>query len=613
MAAVIRAQRAAPEAPTIHWTRINDFDTQHVALDLRFDWEKQKVSGTARLTITLLRSGPPYVVLDAGKPMRVFSVKTDAGATLHHRHDRATEKLLITLDRRYDRDATLTLEIAYEATATPPTGGLFGVFGTGLTFIQPTPGHPRRPYQIWSQGETEYNRNWFPCFDFPSDKFTSELRATVENRYTVVSNGRLVADTDNGDGTHTVHWRMEQPHASYLLSVVIGAYRVIEAEHDGIPIYSYVYPDRYEDARRAFANLPRMMAFFSNITGVRYPYAKYAQTMVAEFGGGMENVTTTHLSDTTLPHYDEPTDGIESLQAHELAHQWFGNLVTCRDWSEIWLSEGFATYFEALYMGERFGAARLREILDEHHATYHAAWNSGLRRPIVTRRFAHPDAVFDAYAYSRGALVLDMLRYVVGDEAWHHGITLYLTRHRFQSVETHDFRRAMEDAAGMGLDWFFDQWVYRMGHPIVTVSHRYDPKHKRLTVTIRQSPAHHPTAGYPQAELFRTPADIAVVSADGTHRYRWLLEAKPEQTFVVDLPNPPQAVRFDPDHRLIREVVGEPTPPTSTRRNHFRPPWSGELLAGCQHCQQGRRQRMSGAGHNLHHTGCIPHPGRVGF
>lgn len=607
------AQRATPEAPPVRWTRINDFDTQHVALDLRFDWNAQKVIGTARLTLKPLRSDLQRIALDAGEPMRIFSVKTETGAALEYRHDATAEKLFITLDRPHRRDDALTLVIAYEATATPPTGGLFGVFGTGLTFIQPTPERPHRPHQIWSQGETEYNRNWFPCFDFPSDKFTSELRATVENRYTVVGNGRLIADTDNGDGTHTVHWRMEQPHASYLLAVAIGEYRVIEGDYDGVPVQSYVYPDRYEDARRAFADLPRMMAFFSQETGVRYPYAKYAQTMVAEFGGGMENITTTHLSDTTLPRRNEPLDGVTSLQAHELAHQWFGNLVTCRDWSEIWLSEGFATYFEALYMGERFGDARLREILAEHHAAYHTAWNNGLRRPIVTRRFVHPDAMFDAYAYSRGALVLDMLRYVVGDEAWRQGVALYLTRHQFQNVETHDFRRAMEDASGMGLDWFFDQWVYRMGHPVFTVSHRYSPKRKRLTVVVRQSPARGPISGHPQAELFRTPVEVEVVGADGTRRHRWFLEAQPEQTFSVETPAPPRAVRFDPDHRLIREVVGEPE--SSLRLRPARPAATRppDIVAGCRHCQTWRRQRAFAADGGGSHAACIPYATRVGL
>ncbi len=592
---VAPAQRAAPEAPPVQWARINDFDAQHLALDLRFDWKAQKVSGAARLTLKAIRSDLHRVVLDAGEPMRVFSVKTETGVALDYAHDKAAEKLIITLDRRYARNDTLTLEIAYEATATPPTGGLFGMFGTGLTFIQPTPEHPHRPRQIWSQGETEYSRNWFPCFDAPSDKFTSELRATVESRYAVVSNGRLVADTDNGDGTHTVHWRMEQPHASYLLAVAIGEYRVIEGEHDGIPVQSYVYPSRYEDAARAYADLPRMMAFFSRETGLRYPYAKYAQTMVAEFGGGMENVTTTHLSDATLPRRDEPLDGVESLQAHELAHQWFGNLVTCRDWSEIWLSEGFATYFEALYMGERFGERRLREILAEHHATYHAAWDSGQRRPIVTRRFAHPDELFDAYAYSRGALVLDMLRYVVGDEAWRQGIALYLSRHQFQTVETHDFRRAMEDASGMGLDWFFDQWVYRLGHPVFTVSYRYNPKLKRLTVVIRQAPARGAADNPLHAEHFQTPAEVQIVCADQIRQYRWQIQARPSQSFLVDLASPPRAVRFDPDHRLIRELAGEPTAMPNVALAAGEGVAQSRMTAGYHRCRQWRRQRALAA------------------
>lgn len=555
---VALAQRAVPEAPPVQWTRINDFDTQHLALDLRFDWQTETVHGTARLTFKPIRSDFRRLTLDAGQPMTVLEVATEDGTKLDFQHDKATEKLIISLDRSYGRAETATLVITYQAHSTPPTGGLFGLFGTGLTFLRPTGTRSNQRPQIWSQGETEYNRNWFPCFDFPNDKFTSEVRATVETPYTVVSNGRLVSDVNNGDGTHTVHWRMEQPHASYLLSIAVGRYRVLADTYDGIPIQSYVYPDRYADAQRAFANLPRMMAFFSTETGIRYPYAKYAQTMIAEFGGGMENITTTHLADNLLPRAHESLDNIEALQAHELAHQWFGNLVTCRDWSEIWLSEGFATYFEALYLGQRFGADRLRAILAEHHATYHQAWNQGQRRPIVTRQFVHPDALFDTYAYSRGALVLDMLRFVVGDEAWREGIKLYLQRHQFQNVETGDFRRAMEEASGMGLDWFFDQWVYRMGHPVFEVTHGYAADRRQLVVTVRQIQKPVPAAGYLQTDYFRTPVDVDITLAQGrTQTVRWFIEAQAEQQFSLPLEAAPRAVRFDPHHRLIREIVGE--------------------------------------------------------
>jgi len=570
------AQRAAPEALPTRWTRINDFDTQHLALDLRFDWPTETVHGTARLTLKPIRSDFRRLTLDAGRPMTVLEVTTENGAKLDFQHDKATEKLTISLDRGYGRSDTVTLVITYRAHSMPPTGGLFGVFGTGLTFLRPTSATSRRRHQIWSQGETEYNRNWFPCFDFPNDKFTSEVRATVETPYTVISNGRLVSDVDNGDGTHTVHWRMDQPHASYLLSIAIGQYRVITNEYDGIPVQSYVYPDRYADAQRAFANLPRMMAFLSAETGVRYPYAKYAQTMIAEFGGGMENITATHLADNLLPRAHEPLDDIEALQAHELAHQWFGNLVTCRDWSEIWLSEGFATYFEALYMGQRFGTKRMKAILAAHHAAYHQAWNDGLRRPIVTRQYVHPDQLFDAYAYSRGALVLDMLRFVVGEETWREGIRRYLQHHQFQNVETSDFRRAMEEASGMGLDWFFDQWVYRLGHPVFEITHRYDADRRQLVVKVRQVQKPVPAPKHMQTEYFRTPVEVEIVSARGqSQTVRWFVEAQAEQEFSLPLEAAPRTVRLDPHHRLIREIIGEATP--------MAPTVAGTGWLACQH------------------------------
>ncbi|MGQ9897610.1 MAG: M1 family metallopeptidase [Acidobacteriota bacterium] len=600
---VALAQRTAPETLPVRWTRINDFDTQHLALDLRFDWSTETVHGTAQLTFKPIRSDFRRLTLDAGRPLTIFNVATESGVKLDFQHDKAAEKLIIALDRGYGRNDMVKLDITYQAHSMPPTGGLFGMFGTGLTFLRPTSAAFKGRHQIWSQGETEYNRNWFPCFDFPNDKFTSEVRARVERPYTVVSNGRLVSDVDNGDGTHTVHWRMEQPHASYLLSVAIGEYRVITGEHDGVPVQSYVYPDRYADAQRAFANLSRMMAFFSTATGIRYPYAKYAQTMIAEFGGGMENITTTHLADHLLPRAHERLDDIEALQAHELAHQWFGNLVTCRDWSEIWLSEGFATYFEALYMGQRFGPARLRSILAEHHATYHQAWNEGRRRPIVTRQFIHPDQLFDTYAYSRGALVLDMLRFVIGDEAWHEGIKNYLQRHQFQNVETSDFRRAMEEASGMGLDWFFDQWVYRMGHPVFEVTYTYNASRRQITVKVKQVQKTETAFKHRQTDYFRTPVEVEIVSAEGdSQTVRWLVEAEAEQEFSLPLDAAPRAVHFDPHHRLIREVIGE----TAATK-----PVQGVLGAGWMFCRHQHQPGMAASA--VIYQRCNPLMSRVVF
>ena len=209
---------------------------------------------------------------------------------------------------------------------------------------------PTRPKQIWSQGESEYNHYWFPCYDHPNDFFTSEITATVEKPLSVISNGKLLETKDNKDGTRTFDWKIEQPHASYLTSIIVGEYVPIVSEYQGIPIITNVYPSEVKEGKASTARLTEMVKFFSEKTGVKYPYAKYAQTTARDFGGGMENISATTQTDNMIhdarTELDSNTDG---LQSHELAHQWFGDYVTCRDWSDIWLNESFATYFQAMW------------------------------------------------------------------------------------------------------------------------------------------------------------------------------------------------------------------------------------------------------------------------
>jgi aminopeptidase N len=552
------------ELPPVQWMRGSQYDLEHVKLDIRFDWQKEAVAGVATLTLKPSVPGLRRVELDAGKTMTFGAIATDKGVTLSAESKPDIEKLYITLDRDYRLGETVTLVIPYESGSQQVGGGLLGSFGNGLVFIKPTEREPNLPYQIWSQGETQYNHNWFPCYDFPNDKITSEMIVTVEKKYTAVSNGKLLSKKERSDGTHTFHWRMDQPHAVYLTSVAVGEFEKIEQKYDDVPVDSYVYKSNFQDAKRTVSKIADMVKTFSEKTGVKYPYPKYAQVMLAKFGGGMENISSTHLTDTTV-HDDraalDAADDSNGLLAHELAHQWFGDLVTCRDWSEIWLNESFATYFDAVYVEKDRGRDEYLHEMANNQAAYFRAWNQGVRRPIVTKYFNGPDSVFDVYAYPRGAAVLGMLRFVLGDEAWWRGITLYLTRHKFQPVETSQFRRAMEEASGVGLDWFFDQWVYKMGHPIFEVSQTYDQTSKSLTLKIKQTQTPLADERYPQAEYFRTPVAIGFVTAGGEKRVeRIFLEAKPEQSFSFPFDAAPKVVAFDHENQLIKELKFEKSP-----------------------------------------------------
>jgi aminopeptidase N len=582
-----RAQETAkPEVkplPTAQWMRGSRYDVQHYKIDVRFDWAKETVTGTTTITLKPVVPKLRRVELDAGATMRFSSITSGTGTKLKFEMKSDIEKVYVDLEREYAMGETVTLVIAYDTAGQQAGGGLLGAFGNGLVFIKPSATEPNLPMQIWSQGETQYNHNWFPCYDFPNDKATSEMTATVEKKYTVVSNGRQLEDKDNADGTHTVHWKMDQPHASYLISIAVGEFAAVEQKYADIPVISYVYKGNYEDGKRSVANIADMVKFFSESTGVKYQYPKYAQTMLAKFGGGMENISSTHLTDTTVIDGRaaiDAADDSDGLQAHELAHQWFGDLVTCRDWSEIWLNESFATYFDALYVEHHRGRDEYLQEMVTNQNTYYRTWDQGVRRPIVTKYFSDPDAVFDTYAYPRGAAVLGMLRFVVGDEAWWRGINIYLNRHKFQPVETADFRRAMEEASGQGLDWFFDQWLYKMGHPVFEVSHSYDATKKAVVLTVKQTQKPDPTSKFPQAELFRTPVDIGIIGADGKHRVeRVFVEAEAEQSFTFPMDAAPKMVAFDYQSQIIKELKEPQTPDELRARAALDPDPIGRITA----------------------------------
>src|SRR5882762_11066471 len=356
---IIKAQNSdngsdVPKAlplPSTQYVRSHDYDTQNIVLNLRFDWKTEQAIGTATITFSPLVSNLKTVQLDAAN-MTISAVSLVSGTPLDFELDATRQKLLITLDKAYQPGDIQSVKITYHTNGTAETRSING--GGGLSFIQPTSSDPRRPRQIWSQGESTYSHYWFPCFDNPNDFFTSEIIATVEKPLMVISNGRLISTTENADGTRTFDWKIEQPHASYLTSIVVGEYVPVGGSYLGVPVNTYVYPNEVEAGRVTTSRLPDMVRFFSEKTGIKYPYAKYAQTVARDFIGGMENISATTQTDQIIhdarQELDQSSDGIQS---HELAHQWFGDYVTCRSWADLWLNESFATYFQALW--------------DEHH------------------------------------------------------------------------------------------------------------------------------------------------------------------------------------------------------------------------------------------------------
>jgi aminopeptidase N len=551
-----QATQQSPALPPPHYIPDHDFDMRHIALDLRFGWDHEQVSGVETVVFRPLLADLRKIELDAAE-MTISSVKMATGDALKFDMDLANQKLRIELGRPYQPAEEVTLMIEYHTNG--PQTKLAGLVGAALRFIKPTPEDPTRPRQIWSQGESEYNHYWFPCYDHPNDFFTSEITATVEKPLSVISNGKLLETKDNKDGTRTFHWKIEQPHASYLTSIVVGEYVPIVSDYQGIPIITNVYPNEVKEGKVTTARLTEMVKFFSEKTGLKYPYAKYAQTTARDFGGGMENISATTQTDNMIhdarTELDSNTDG---LQSHELAHQWFGDYVTCRDWSDIWLNESFATYFQAMWDEHKLGGNDfLFSDVKANQDAYLATWRQGNRRPIVTKNYANPDAVFDTYAYPRGGAVLHMLRQTLGEDNWWRAINYYLHKFANQPVETEQFRMAIEESTGQAMDWFFDEWLYRMGHPIFRVSQEYDPATKILKLSVDQLQTIDATSQFPQVALFQMPVTIEIGTASGTRLERVQILPKKQQTFSLAVDSKPLLVNFDYHGTLIKEVEFE--------------------------------------------------------
>ncbi len=552
------AQKRAP-LPNARYVRSRNIDVKHLSLDLRFDWEKLIAIGRETITVSPLIEPLRTVTLDAGN-MEFDSIKLLSGKTLQYSYDEKATKLDITLDRAYSFGENIVIVINYRTKNQAVNSKLaFGAFGGGLKFFKPTSEDPKAPKQIWSQGESEYNRFWFPSYDYPNDFRTTELRATVEKPLSVISNGRLVTVTPNRDGTRTFYWKMDQPYANYLTSIVVGEYAEVKGSYAGIPVSSYVYPSVLKEATFSTRTLPATVKLFSEKTGIKYPYAKYAQVMAYKFGGGMENITATTQTDTMI--YDERSEldeDQEGLQSHELAHQWFGDYVTCRDWSDIWLNESFATFMETIWTENFKGHDEmLYSDIRGNQNGYFTAWNRGLRRPIVTKNYSDPDAVFDAYAYPRGGAVLHMLRKQLGDANFWRAINHYLKSNAHQPVETEDFRIAIEESTGQSMDAFFDQWLYKMGHPVFEVTQTYDAPAKQLTLNVKQTQKRVETSDYPQVDFFQTPVDIEIATASGAKIETVFIEPKAENIFTFSVNSKPLLIDFDNEGTLIKELKFE--------------------------------------------------------
>ncbi|NLS95901.1 MAG: DUF3458 domain-containing protein [Planctomycetaceae bacterium] len=520
--------------------RSRDVDQRHVRLDLSIDWDKQQIDGRAALTLKPF-SPISRVTLDAAE-IKVLKVElladgSQAGPLKFTHRD---SRLEVELGREIAADQEFRLAIEYRIVEPKQ----------GAHFVLPDEREPNQARMVWTQSEPEYARYWFPCHDHPSDRFTSEILATVPQDYLVLSNGVLKEKKPAGDGKMTWHFVQEPEHVSYLMSIVAGEFEAYEQSWDGLPITSYVPKGRLDQAERSFDKTARMVEYYSQLLDYRYPWAKYAQICVDEYGwGGMEHTSATTLNLNTLHDERAQLDTTsEDLVAHELVHQWFGDLITCKDWSHIWLNESFATFFTTVWFEHEYGADEAAWRRAEEAESYKKEDKDRYRRPLVTSQYEKPLHMFDRHSYPKGARVLHMLRFVLGEEAFWRTIRYYTKKHAFQSIETAQFRIALEEATGQGLDWFFDQWIYHGGHPQYDVSYTWDSQQKQVVLVVKQTQTVDDLT-----PLFRMPVEIALVTSKG-EQIRKITVAKAEETFRFDLEERPGRVCFDPNDWILKDV-----------------------------------------------------------
>ena len=526
------------------WGRDRPLAIEHQRLEFDFDLRARRLNGVATTTFRPRNDGLREAVFDAIE-LDVEAVTDGNGRALPFTV--ADGSLRIDLGRGRASRRSITTVVRYSCR---PRRGLY--------FNRPDGGYPQRPTQIWTQGQAEDSAYYFPCFDYPGEKASCEIVATVPAGWYALSNGSLAEVREDRRRRRTTYrWTQEQPLPAYLVTLVAGEFEAVEEEADGVPVLYHGPPGSGDDLRRAFGRTPEMIRFFSERIGVPYPWAKYATVAVADFiFGGMENTSATTMTDTLL--HDERAHGdfeevADSITAHELAHQWFGDLLTCREWSHGWLNESFATYFDALFVEHQRGWDAFRHDLAEKAKIYFQEDGGRYRRPLVENVYAEPIDIFDRHLYERGAQVLDMIRYNLGDELWWKAIRHYTRTHAGGDVLTHDLQRAIEEATGRNLDWFFEQWVWKGGHPEFKASTSWDGERRTATVKLTQTQQ-------PDEQLtsvYRTPLEIAFMTAQGLREFR-VEVTEAEHSFVFPLDGRPRFVSIDPANRVLKTLDFEP-------------------------------------------------------
>ncbi len=519
------------------------YDLIHTKLTLSFDYKLKRVNGTAEIKLKPWFYSTNILRLDA-QNFDIHSIQIiKSNIQIPVKYSYNNQSIIIYLDKYYTKNEAFTVLINYTAKPDEIAGqGSMAIRNNrGLYFIDSETNNP----QIWTQGETRSNSCWFPTIDSPSQNMSQEIYLTVNQAYKTLSNGILISSLLNTDGTRTDYWKQDKPHAPYLAMIAVGKFEVIKDYWRDLPVFVYVEEKDILKAKSLFQKTYKMIDFYSKKLNYDFPWDKYSQVVVRDFvSGAMENTGAVVFGDYVL-HYSNEEQRIEyeCVVAHELAHHWFGDLVTCESWANLPLNESFATYFEYLWLEHEYGRDMADVHLEQDYNMY--SFEKFFKDENLIRfHYLHRDDMFDAHSYQKGGIILHMLRYTVGEEAFWNALSLYLKDNEYHTVEIHHLRLAFEKVTGQDLNWFFNQWFLSKGIPELKITYDYSNELKKAIVSINQ------TQNIEKYPLYVIPTAIDIYLQDTVLR-KYVLIDEQNEIFEFSIDKKPLFMNFDPENSIL--------------------------------------------------------------
>ncbi len=518
----------------------------HTKLKVSFDIPNSLLFGEAWITATPHFNSVDKITLDA-KGMIIHEVKMNNIKLQYNYFE--NKELIIELDRVYKKEEEFIIYVNY--TSRPETirneDGSKSSDSKGLYFIDPKDEDSNKPTQIWTQGETENNSVWFPTIDSPNQKSTQEIFITVPQNFVTLSNGTLINQKENANGTRTDYWKQDQKHAPYLFFFAAGEFSIVKDTWKGKSIEYYVEKEYEHLAKSIFGGTPEMLSFYEELLGVEYPWDKYSQIVVRDYvSGAMENTTAVIHGDGAYQEEGQLIDENkwEETIAHEVIHHWFGDLVTAESWSNLAMNEAFANYGEYLWFEHKYGKDFADDKLLKNKNRYLNYDDTNEDKDLIRFDYISSDDMFDSVSYEKGGLILHMLRNYLGDDVFFAGLKKYLNDNKFKAVEAHHLRLAFEEVSGKDLNWFFNQWFFGEGHPELLITHQVGGFNKQVTINIRQS-----------EKVFDFPLTIDVYEKDGRKSSHNVWVDGSYHSFTFPISSAPKLINVNPDGVLLAEIA----------------------------------------------------------